>query len=403
MKAYLFTILAVALTFTTQAQGWQLYNTQNSGLPDNTVYQVAIAPNGTKWIATNNGLARFDGSNWTVFTTANGLPDNSIRSVFVDPNGIVWAGTFTGGIAKYNGTGFTTYSTNNSNLPDNFVRNFAFEAPNTLWIVTGGGPAKLKNDTITGFDLSMQGLESNSTASVAVKANGIKVIGLINGGFAYYNDTTFTFYTHSNSSLPDNTVLSISLDAQDNPYMAMPDGGIIAHFGGNIWQVYNAVIIPAMTTNSYHCILKDSLGQGFWAGSFENGIVRYNGGANWETFSTGNSAIPDNHILHLAKEGSILWVATENNGLAAFDITSGINETTIDPSIQTYIGQSGLTVSANNKLQAVQVFSTDGRLLAEQTHIEANTTTLPLQAEQGMVIVRCISSKGVMAKRLWAN
>lgn len=39
---------------------WSFYTTSNSELPSNTVYQIAIDSNGTKWIGTANGLAAFD-------------------------------------------------------------------------------------------------------------------------------------------------------------------------------------------------------------------------------------------------------------------------------------------------------------------------------------------------------
>jgi hypothetical protein len=38
---------------------WTFYTTLNSGLPSDTVYQIAIDSDGTKWIATDKGLARF--------------------------------------------------------------------------------------------------------------------------------------------------------------------------------------------------------------------------------------------------------------------------------------------------------------------------------------------------------
>jgi len=39
---------------------WSHYSTSNSELPSDTVYQIAVDPNGTKWIGTNNGLVAFN-------------------------------------------------------------------------------------------------------------------------------------------------------------------------------------------------------------------------------------------------------------------------------------------------------------------------------------------------------
>jgi len=55
------------------------YNRANSGLPSNLVYSVAIDGSGNKWIGTRYGLAKFDGTNWTVYNTTNsGLPNNEV-------------------------------------------------------------------------------------------------------------------------------------------------------------------------------------------------------------------------------------------------------------------------------------------------------------------------------------
>ena len=42
----------------------------------------------------NGGLAKFDGVNWTVYNTENsGLPDNGVMSVGIDAQGNKWIGT----------------------------------------------------------------------------------------------------------------------------------------------------------------------------------------------------------------------------------------------------------------------------------------------------------------------
>ena len=76
---------------------WTVYNTSNSGLPDNMgSYSLAIDGSGNKWIGTHVGLAKFDGTNWTVYNNSNsGLPDNSVRSIAIDGSGNKWIGTLT--------------------------------------------------------------------------------------------------------------------------------------------------------------------------------------------------------------------------------------------------------------------------------------------------------------------
>ena len=49
---------------------WTIYNTSNSGLPDNGVYSIAIDNEGDKWFGTmRGGVAKFDNVNWTVYNS----------------------------------------------------------------------------------------------------------------------------------------------------------------------------------------------------------------------------------------------------------------------------------------------------------------------------------------------
>lgn len=77
--------------------------TTETGLPDNTVHDVLIDPQGQKWFATNNGLAMLsrDGKRLVVFTTENGLASNVVTGLALDPAGNVWAVTYGGGVSVY--------------------------------------------------------------------------------------------------------------------------------------------------------------------------------------------------------------------------------------------------------------------------------------------------------------
>jgi ligand-binding sensor domain-containing protein len=75
----LLTILILNLSLP-QTQEWVVYNTSNSGLPNDYVLAIAIDGQGNRWIGTaGGGLAKFDGVNWTVYNTSNsGLPANTV-------------------------------------------------------------------------------------------------------------------------------------------------------------------------------------------------------------------------------------------------------------------------------------------------------------------------------------
>jgi ligand-binding sensor domain-containing protein len=120
---------------------WTVYNTSNSGLPDNNIKTIAVDISGNKWIGTLGGLAKFDDTNWTVYNTSNSdIPDNSVRAIVIDNSGNKWIGTFRG-LAKFDNTNWVVYDTNNSGLPFNNVYTIAIDNLENKWIGTEGGLA----------------------------------------------------------------------------------------------------------------------------------------------------------------------------------------------------------------------------------------------------------------------
>jgi ligand-binding sensor domain-containing protein len=84
------------------------------------------------------GLAKFDGTNWTVYnTSSSGLPYNNVNAIVVDEQGNKWIGTSIGGLAKFDGVNWTVYNTSNSGLPSNFVYTIAIDGQGNKWIGTG--------------------------------------------------------------------------------------------------------------------------------------------------------------------------------------------------------------------------------------------------------------------------
>jgi signal transduction histidine kinase/ligand-binding sensor domain-containing protein len=82
------------LSLAAPASGQALLRTWTTadGLPHNTVQSVAQTPDGYLWLATRDGLARFDGVRFRVFNRGNtpALPVNRIASLFVDGDGRLW-------------------------------------------------------------------------------------------------------------------------------------------------------------------------------------------------------------------------------------------------------------------------------------------------------------------------
>jgi ligand-binding sensor domain-containing protein len=93
---HLLLLLFIVLPLTeclAQHSGYKAFTTEN-GLPSNHVYQCVEDDHGFLWVATDAGLARFDGKHFQVFTKEHGLPDNEVLQVIKEKNGRIWASCF---------------------------------------------------------------------------------------------------------------------------------------------------------------------------------------------------------------------------------------------------------------------------------------------------------------------
>ena len=70
--------------------------TKTNGLPENNVSAVYSDLQGTVWVGTSSGLARFKAGQWHSFTSRDGLPGNSIRYILEDEAGSLWLGSNAG-------------------------------------------------------------------------------------------------------------------------------------------------------------------------------------------------------------------------------------------------------------------------------------------------------------------
>ena len=193
-------------------KNWTTF-TSPANLPSKNVYTIREDKNGKMWFGTAAGLTVFDGTNWTTYTTANGLPQNVIKSIAFDSKGNTWIGTYGSGLVKYDGTIFTTYNTTNGLLNNNVV-SLDIDKNDNIWIGTWGGLNKFNGSTFTSYTTTNSYIISNWINCIKLDKFGNVVIGT-NSGISYFNGTSFMGY-NTTSGLSNNNVLSLSIDKSQN-------------------------------------------------------------------------------------------------------------------------------------------------------------------------------------------
>jgi len=136
-------------------KNWIVFNSSNSGLPDNTVTSIAVGADGVKWIGTYKGIVKFEsedspafdaeqGGIWTVYNSLNSaLSIDMISSISVDGK-IIWIGTGGSGLVKFSPqkkgeARWVIYGKSNSKLNDNMINFINIDQSGEKWIGTWGG------------------------------------------------------------------------------------------------------------------------------------------------------------------------------------------------------------------------------------------------------------------------
>ena len=128
---------------------FDLWTTEN-GLPQNTVRSILQTQDGYLWIATDNGLARFDGVRFTVFNKTNTKEIQGSRfiSLCESASGDLWAVTLDGGGVRYRNGRFDTFTTTEG-LLSNIVMPVDEDNDGTIWFYHEKGLSKWKDGKLT--------------------------------------------------------------------------------------------------------------------------------------------------------------------------------------------------------------------------------------------------------------
>jgi signal transduction histidine kinase/ligand-binding sensor domain-containing protein len=109
----IFLLVAATIVSVHLAHGQYAYEswTTDQGLPQNSVNDIRQTRDGYIWLATFDGLVRFDGVRFTVFDKGNtpGITSNRFLRMFEDAQGDLWAGTEEGGVVRYHQGRFSSY------------------------------------------------------------------------------------------------------------------------------------------------------------------------------------------------------------------------------------------------------------------------------------------------------
>jgi ligand-binding sensor domain-containing protein len=243
-------------------------------LPIDLARCLLVDRSGNVWCGTNGrGVGRYDGDGWTMYTTEDGLGDNYVRAIVEDHAGRLWFAANderrdTGGVTMFDGTDWTRYDTD-AGLAHRSVSCMAEDHEGCFWFGTnyppGFGasrfnPATGEWRTFTTAD----GLADDLILSILVDRDGVLWFGTRVGGVTRYDGTSWTTYTMADG-LSDAGVSSIFEDSSGNIWFGTLSGGV-TRYDGVQWITYTGA--DGLANNRVDALLEDRRGI-MWFGTFD--------------------------------------------------------------------------------------------------------------------------------------
>ncbi len=280
----------------------------DEGLPQNSIQSIIQTKDGYIWAATQEGIVRFDGIQFTIFDVRNTpeIKNNYINYLFEDSKGYLWICTNGGGVTKYYNGIFEALNTEKGFASD-FINSMTEDKNGILWFASQQGLVKYDGKSSKLITTS-NGLPTNILTNIKTARNGDLLICSDGGGFIIYNGSSFRVYNQQQGLLA-NSIQNCLEDSRGNIWLASI-AGLSRIFNGEIFNYTEADGVPGGGLSTIYEDSKNTL----WLGATVGGLVRFRGG-NYEIFDA-KKGLSNNSIFSLFedREGS-LWIGTNGNGI----------------------------------------------------------------------------------------
>lgn len=312
---------------------------------------------GDFWIGSKEeGVCKFDGENYTYYTTVDGLPSNLVREIQEDEKGNIWFSAG-GGICFFNKTGFTTVSLigdknsvqNPNNQPLMKSEKWSLDEE-SLWFTNfKNGILRYSNGMLENLTIPIPKEDTEYSAErndrpyhypySAIKAyrenDGKLWIGTFNRGIVGYNGKAFEYHNPNNFGV--GTIRSIFQDKEGN-YWFGSNGGGVYKYDGNKYRNFteergltssNPGYDEFGTLSRVWSIEQDNEGN-LWFGTADSGLWKFDGEEMINY--TMKDGLPSNFVetIYKDKEGK-LWFCSGMNSNGVLYTMNGQSFEIINP------------------------------------------------------------------------
>ena len=276
--------------------------TKRDGLPGAWVSAVLASRTGYLWLATSDGLVRFDGVRFAVFNRGAGLPADSVRALHEGRDGRLWVGT-SRGLAVGAARGRGLFARVNA-IPDLRIDSIDEDGEGVLWVMTPDGVWRLQGERVTSLG-APSGPHGESYRMLRGDSAGGVWLATAHGLLRVDRSGATTSFA-VRDGLPSDDVMSVLTDRDGAVWVGTEKGLARQSRGGRFERV------PDAGSRIVMALAQDRDGN-VWAAT-RDGLLRVAGGRPQLMGRAGG--LPDEHIHALAEDADgNLWIGTEAGGL----------------------------------------------------------------------------------------
>lgn len=273
------------------------------GLPQNSVNAIVQDQAGYLWLATREGLVRFDGVRFTVYGLQDGLPSVEINALCEDHTGTLWIGT-SDGLCRQVAGQIETVPLPLPLAMGNAVTALREDFAGRLWVGTPSGVGIYAN----GQFKVLPSLQEAIVRDFAQSRDGTMWIASFGGLYKCQGDEPVEVTGPTRARVIPHCLL---MDQSGNLWVSIGNGVVLCRQPDQKWVTYgetNGVPFVYVT-----CLAQEADGT-LWAGSLDDGLYRFGQGRFTPIRKDDGLSANDIRSLCPDSEGN-LWVGTRTGGL----------------------------------------------------------------------------------------
>jgi len=268
--------------------------------------------------------ANFNNLIFNSFTIQDGLPENTVLDIEQDSVGYLWLAT-ENGLSRYDGSTFINYyfsEDDPASIPSDFLFHILVDSNGGVWIATAAGICKYNplQDNFRRYKIPAGHLQENAGAYVR------SIVEASDGGIYFLLESGYLFRIASDTvslalNLQQGACKFMMIDEKDQCWIASGNRIFRYNIGRNLTTQFD-IHLPSGPKDPEINDIKiiDNI---LYITGYRTDLFAYDLHSGTLTFCNILPADAEPNTSRIYQEGNILLVGTFNHGFVVYDLTSG--------------------------------------------------------------------------------